>query len=129
MTHQPPDFNLTKDQILTTHKRCIENVKSLLNSAKLLLTHGSEQYALGLYMYAVEEYGKAQLLLMHLSSYKIPIWVFGRKASKTFSPHDAKIAEGFKNLPEECQLLSVGLRFIDNRSENNREYKIGKAVR
>jgi AbiV family abortive infection protein len=126
MSHPPPDFNLTKDQILKTHRRCIENVKSLLKSAKLLLTHGNEQYALGHYMYAVEEFGKSKLLLMHLTSYTIPTWIFGRSVSKNFSAHNTKIAEGFKNLPEECQFLSVGLRFIDNRSEKNREYKIGK---
>ncbi|HEX7178835.1 MAG TPA: AbiV family abortive infection protein [Nitrososphaeraceae archaeon] len=129
MTHEISDFSLSEDEILATCRRCMENVNCLLKSAKLLHNQGSLQYALGLYMYAVEEYGKAQLLKMHLGKHKIPIWLFGRKVSQSFSPHNAKIAEGFNNLPEECQILSVGLRFINNSTEKTRMYKIGRNLK
>jgi AbiV family abortive infection protein len=44
-------------------KRCIENVRGLLAGAKILNDNVmTQQYALGLYIYAVEEYGKAILL-------------------------------------------------------------------
>jgi hypothetical protein len=43
--------------------------KVLLRSAKLLLSNeNSHQFALGLYMYAIEEYGK----------YPFIGWIFGR---------------------------------------------------
>lgn len=55
------DFN--EDQLREGSKRCIDNVKGLLHSASLLLeSNDSQQYSLGLYIYAIEEYGKAILL-------------------------------------------------------------------
>lgn len=126
MTPEIQDFVLTKDELIVTYTRCIENVTCLLRSAKLLLGQAPKQYSLGLYMYAVEEFGKAQLLKAHTSSYSIPTWIFGRRSFRPESPHDAKLAEGFKNLPEDCQIICVGLRFISNNSEKARTYTVGR---
>jgi AbiV family abortive infection protein len=74
------DDGLKEDQLKQGCKKCIENVQNLLDSAKLLLgNENSHQYALGLYVYAIEEYGKATILKNYLNKniYSIPKWVFG----------------------------------------------------
>jgi len=95
------DFNLTKKEVVITSKRCIQNVNSLLSCAKLLGDNDdTRQYAAGLYLYAVEEYGKAQLLKQLLKQtgvkylvgysveetpeYQMPIMPKLMKASKTY---------------------------------------------
>ena len=54
---------MTEIQLREGYERAIENVENLLYSANVLLkSERSLQYALGLYMYAIEEYGKAEIL-------------------------------------------------------------------
>ena len=123
------DFNLTKKEVVITSKRCIQNVNSLLSCAKLLGDNDdTRQYAAGLYLYAVEEYGKAQLLkqLLKQTGGKIPGWIFGRGDSRISNAHNAKINEGFKNLPDECQILSVGVKMEINTNEKTQTFKIGR---
>ncbi len=123
------DFNLTKKDVVTTSERCVQNVNSLLSCAKLLADNDdTRQYAAGLYLYAVEEYGKAQLLkqLLKQTGGKIPGWIFGRRDSRISNAHNAKIIEGFKNLPDECQILSLGVRMIINTNEETQSFKIGR---
>ena len=120
------DFNLTKKEVVITSKRCIQNVNSLLSCAKLLGDNDdTRQYAAGLYLYAVEEYGKAQLLkqLLKQTGGKIPGWIFGRGDSRISNAHNAKINEGFKNLPDECQILSVGVKMEINTNEKNSDFQ------
>jgi AbiV family abortive infection protein len=81
----PVDF--TKAQLREGCKRCIGNVKGLLESALLLLDNeSSQQYGRGLYMYATEEFGKAILLRRYVtcnkSKYRIPSWVLGKEKPK-----------------------------------------------
>lgn len=95
------DFNLTKKEVDTASERCIQNVNSLLSCAKLLTDNDdTRQYAVGLYVYAVEEYGKAQLLkqlwkqtgvkylvgysVEEIPEYQMPITPKLMKASKTY---------------------------------------------
>jgi AbiV family abortive infection protein len=129
MTWKIPELNLTENKIMDICCRCYENVRGLLKSAKLLLGQDSQQYALGLYMYAVEEFGKAQLLKTHAMSHIIPNWIFGRKPFLPTSPHEAKIAEGFKYLPEECQILPVGFRFVINNNKKTQTYSLGRKLK
>jgi hypothetical protein len=79
--------NFTEAELREGCKRCIDNVKGLLDSALLLLNHkNSQQYGLGLYMYAVEEFGKAILLRRYVtgnkSKYQLPLWIFGKGGLK-----------------------------------------------
>jgi HEPN superfamily AbiV-like protein len=78
------NYNLTEAQLKEGCKKCIENVQNLLDSAQLLLNNeNNHQYALGLYMYAIEEYGKAEKLRAYLIgnkiTYSIPGWIFGHR--------------------------------------------------
>lgn len=53
-------YNLTEQQLKEICKRCIENVKGLLNAEETLISNAStKKFALGLYMYAIEEYDKS----------------------------------------------------------------------
>jgi AbiV family abortive infection protein len=76
----------TEAQLREGSRRCIDNVKGLLHSASLLLDNkNSQQYALGLYIYAVEEYGKAILLKKYITrnkdKYQIPAGYLERESS------------------------------------------------
>ena len=66
------DYLLSQQQMKERHK-CLENVQKLLDSANLLLeTETSQQFALGLYMYAIEGYEKAEILRDCIGGKKIP---------------------------------------------------------
>jgi AbiV family abortive infection protein len=107
-------FSLTDSQLKDTFLKCIENVNGLLESAGILLLNGStQQYALGMYMYAIEEYGKA-LLLKHCftggDQYPVPRWIFGRgRPPSGKNAHEEKLAAGLENMPLICTKLSRAL--------------------
>ena len=115
------DYDLSEAQLKKTCKKCIENAKGLLaGSAVLLSKKKTKQYALGLYIYAIEEFGKAYLLKSYFTGnkikYQIPGWIFGRKpypSGKT--SHDVKLETGLQNLPQVCRHLTRVLEItIDN---------------
>jgi hypothetical protein len=85
----------------------------LKSAERLREDKSTVHYALGLYMYAVEEYGKAHLLKSHLGGNKshilIPSWIFGGGNPPNDKSHNAKLREGFKNLPPDCQKLTNSL--------------------
>lgn len=120
--------------------RCIDNVKGLLRCSSLLLgNRESLQYALGLYVYAVEELGKAILLKKYITGnkkkYHIPAWILGegkpsivsietdsilsellrrhiylrKLIPDTIPAHDAKLFIGFDHLPPECSQITPGV--------------------
>jgi hypothetical protein len=106
-------MKITKSQLEAVCQQSIKNVQGLLKSVNQLLTKKITRiYALGLYMYAVEEYGKACLLKEYLekekeaNSYSIPDWIFGGRGAER-NTHNKKIGKGFERLPEECKILSV----------------------
>ena len=122
------DNHLTEAQSREGYERCIEHVQNLLYSAKLLLEHeDSRQYALGLYMYAIEEYGKAEILKSYFtenkSEYSIPEWIFGRGDFRS-KAHDRKLGEGFKKLPPICRRLSRTIEITYNSSDTVQTFVI-----
>lgn len=57
------DYHFGEDKLREGYIRSLDNVKGLLRSSSVLVENrDSLQYALGLYVYAVEEFGKAILL-------------------------------------------------------------------
>ena len=80
------EHDFTQSELREGCQRCIDNVRGLLKSAILLLgSESSQQYSLGLYMYAVEEFGKAILFKTYArenksknkSNIQIPRWILG----------------------------------------------------
>jgi len=105
--------NLTETQLREICKKCIENSNGLLEAAELLLPNNTTlQYGLGLYMYAIEEYGKAHLVKGCFNGtknvYSIPGWIFGWRPGPPSgkNSHEEKLSEGFRNLPAVCLKLS-----------------------
>ncbi|MGB8934494.1 MAG: AbiV family abortive infection protein [Candidatus Nitrosopolaris sp.] len=93
--------NVTEKELREICKKCIENSSGLLEAAELLLPNNNTlQYALGLYMYAIEEYGKAHLVKSCFTGpenvYCVPGWIFGWRpvpdSGKT--SHVEKLSEG-----------------------------------
>jgi AbiV family abortive infection protein len=124
------DYDLTAEQLRNGYERCIENVENLLHSAKLLLTtEKSLQYALGLYMYAIEEYGKAEFLRTYIlenkSRYSIPEWIFGKGDLKS-KAHNRKLSEGLQKIPPICRRLSRIIEITDNASKAVRTFEVKK---
>lgn len=114
-------YNLTEAQLKEGCKKCIENVQNLLDSAKLLLNNeNSHQYALGLYVYAFEEFGKAEILKDHRikNEYSFPSWIFGKGRDKR-KAHFRKLSEAFKKLPPVCRELSntIKIKITYDRSD------------
>jgi hypothetical protein len=75
-------YPFRKDELREGCSRCIDNVKGLLPCSSLLLgNRESIQYVLGLYVYAVEEFGKTILLKKYMTGKKkkchIPAWILG----------------------------------------------------
>jgi len=136
MTKRYP-YSFTGNELRDGCRRCIDNVKRLLPSAFLLLNNEySQQYGLGLYVYAVEEFGKAILLRSYIKSgedkIQIPGWILGKgrpttdsinndpilkkllkqlvgKPGLKINAHDAKLLIGSKNLPPECSMITRGI--------------------
>lgn len=123
--------NVTETQLREICKKCIENSSGLLEAAELLLrNNNSLQCALGLYMYAIEEYGKAQLVKRcfigsdNVSS--IPGWVFGWRPGPASgkTSHEEKLSEGFRNLPPVCLKLSPVIEIVLNTSPKVQTFTI-----
>jgi hypothetical protein len=103
-------------ELRTGCQRCIDNVQGLLESSLHLLdTQENGQYAAGLYMYAVEEFGKAVLLKEYATENKknhhIPAWILGIGNPKLESvAKDAILRKLLRNLiPNPSRLV------VDNR--------------
>lgn len=112
---------LNEAQIREGCKRCKQNVERMLNSASILLQHeDSQQYSLGLYIYAVEEFGKAislkGIIKDSQSTYEIPEWIF--------EDHPTKLIKGFENLPEKCRMIARGIKVSPNLSGRTKVIKI-----
>jgi hypothetical protein len=110
------DYKLTEEELTIGYEKCKENVQNLLDGAKRLLdTENTFQFALGLYIYAVEEYGKTKLLEKYREqkNYTVPGWIFGKDGKRS---HEEKLIEGFSKLPSICKKLGA-VEIISNTSD------------
>lgn len=118
MTKKYP-YYFSEEELREGSKRCIENVRGLLEAAKTLNENDkTQQYALGLYMYAVEEYGKAILLKRAITGnqkkYQIEQWILGiGDPNNTTTSHDEKMKVGFDNLPNDCRITMRGIKISE----------------
>ena len=112
-------YYFSEQELLLGCKRCLENVRGLLAGAKILNDNvKTQQYGLGLYMYAVEEYGKAILLKNAITGteekYQIDAWILGWGESEDeTTSHDEKMKVGFDNLPEDCRKFMRGIKVTE----------------
>jgi len=92
------------------NKICIKTTQRLLQSSGLLLSSQNLDHALGLYTFAVEEFGKAIILKELIDNKKtlkkVPKKVFGMGGKS--KSHNIKIKKAEKILPKECLIFQIG---------------------
>ncbi len=107
---------------------CINRSKELISDAKLLAEQGNISHALGLYTFAIEEYGKSLLILEQTEkdggNIIIPTWIFGGKSKKRANSHIKKIEKALEKLPHECQMITLWEETIHTPTNEKREVEI-----
>lgn len=115
---------LTKTELENVCRQCINNIQGLLASVSLLLdSETTAKYALGIYMYALEEYGKARILKKYLENAKGPLYT-KPQAVFNYGSHNTKIAEGLKHLPIQCKKISAFFEIVVNPSSEEQVIKL-----
>ena len=112
------NYTLTDSQLITGIEYCLDKVTNLLDNVESLVDNQEHFWessnALGLYTFAVEEYGKALLLRDYyqkgMQNIQVPQWIFARgKDKKRRKSHDIKIQKAFDKLPNDCKNTMVGI--------------------
>lgn len=123
------DYSLTDSQLMQGINYCFDKVRRLLNSVESLL-HSQDKFwesshALGLYTFAIEEFGKGLLLKDRYqqgnNNIQIPTWIFAKRAGE-IKPHDEKINRAFKELTDVSKHIMVGI-VVDKPSPATRTLK------
>ena len=125
------DFEISREKLSEGIQYCLDNITILLDKSQNAcqkLTDNS--IALGLYTFAVEEFGKLIILKEaqkeNKEKYLIPKDIFkGQKA------HKIKFKKAIENLPDECIYPVYGIEVTHNFSDENLEIPVtpsGKEV-
>ena len=108
--------------------KIIDHISELLNESELITTEKRNMtIGLGLYTYAIEEYGKVLLMKKHYQkdqeSQNIPDYIFGIYNNKT-KPHTTKFDEALKTLPDICRYITLGSVTVERAEPKMRTEKI-----
>ncbi len=121
-------YILDESQLQQGFGLCINKSIRLLNDAQLLLENGGDPlHALGLYSFALEEYGKALLLrdsrLVKDRRY-VPKRIFGR-GEKSRKAHEEKFSKALQDLPDSCVKIPLTLyvQLKHNVSEKSQTFR------
>lgn len=121
------DFQVNETQLNEGIIECIKNVNRLCRTALIILESEKNIFhALGLYTYAIEEYGKALYLKEILSEKKDQYLI---EAEKKFKDHRFKFSKAWEKLPENCKFYESNLssndpEFADEYYYNNIKPKL-----
>lgn len=107
-------YKIKRNDLVEGTKNCIFNISQLLEKAEHATEKDSDNsIALGLYSFAIEEFGKALLLKEYLSKnkkeYKVSKDLFTGRES-----HNLKFDKALENLPIECKYAVPGIRISSN---------------
>ena len=121
-------FTMSDISLKIGNKICIKTTQRLLESSLSLLENSANlDHALGLYTFAVEEFGKAVLLKEQIDDdstiKKIPKEIFG--ASRKGNSHNIKFEKAKEVLPDECIILEIG-EYLSMPSGKDMEQSLGK---
>ncbi len=104
--------DFTKSEVREGIDLCLKKVRKLLKDAEYLIDNKVESaHALGLYTFALEEYGKALLLgdccNKTGTNIKIPKWIFakGEDYDLRKKSHDLKIDRASDELPDNKKMM------------------------
>ena len=112
-------FEISKEKLEEGIQYSLANISELLaHSEKACEKYSDNSIALGLYTFAIEEFGKLLYLLEAFKtdkkSYQIPKDIFiGRES------HKIKFEKALQKLPMECILLEYGIEVHTNFSTEN----------
>lgn len=101
-------YEFTKEQLLEGIQLTKNNVFLLAKQALFLLKKKeNSSTALGVYSFAIEEWGKYLILSDNLkkSNYSIGVEIFG----KAPNPHKSKFQNGLENIPNNCKIFTKPL--------------------
>jgi AbiV family abortive infection protein len=102
---------------------CIEKANTLIDDAEILLNNnGNLSHALGLYLFALEEYGKKILLeesKTHLPQLKQKFWV----NCSIFIKHKKKLQRALDKLPKKHN-INISITIRNNTSSKPKTIKI-----
>jgi AbiV family abortive infection protein len=112
------DYKMNHTQIKNGVKKALSNALTLAGYSKDILERGgSAHLSLGLFSFAIEEYGKSAMLSEIASSnqkeYFVPSILFTGKRS-----HDLKFNKALSILPKECSCFDAGVTFTNPPNES-----------
>lgn len=124
-------FKMSDISLKIGNKICIKTTQRLLESSLLLVNNSANlDHALGLYTFAVEEFGKAVLLKEQIDNdstiKKIPKEVFG--IATKGSGHNIKFEKAKEILPDECIILGIG-EILNMPSGKDMEHSLGRKIK
>lgn len=110
------DFKINHSQIKSGVKKALSNSLTLAGYSKDIIERGGNTYlSLGLFSFAIEEYGKSIMLSEIASSkqkeYSVPTVLFTGKKS-----HDHKFNKALSSLPKECTYFDSGVALTNSPS-------------
>lgn len=119
-------LRLNSNELDSGIELCVRKARRLIYASKLLANHEEcLSYALGLYLFALEEYGKSRLLQKEKSSrgnlHLVPRKLFGFGDRKA---HKKKINESMKNLPSRTINLRADYELKQNPSDKTRTIRL-----
>jgi AbiV family abortive infection protein len=115
-------FSLNSNELDSGIELCVGKARRLICASKLLANHEEFlSYALGLYVFALEEYGKSRMLQKAKSScsnlHLVHRKIFGFGDGKS---HKKKINEAMKNLPSKTINLQADYELKQNPNDKTR---------
>jgi hypothetical protein len=113
------NYHLTAQQISRGIHLCLSNADSFLAEAEAILSL-NPRHALGLYTYAIEEFGKAYLLKKRLNPNGInciPTWIFAHFHSRVNGKRAHRMKYDYANLPAKCRYIPDGVVKITSNTQ------------
>jgi len=121
---EQPHYEIPKEKLEKGIKLCIDRAKQLTKDAVTVAKKGNISHSLGLYTFAVEEFGKSLLLKeqkeMKNGNVLVPVWIFGGKSKKRKNSHNKKFQKALKELPYPCNVITLWEEIVDIASPEDR---------
>lgn len=117
------NYHLTANQISVGIHLSLSNADSFLVEADAILTI-NPRHALGLYTYAIEEFGKAYLLKKRLNPNGInciPTWIFAHLHPRVNGKQAHRMKYDYANLPAKCRYISDGVVKITSNTRTGNQ--------
>ena len=121
-------YTLSKKEIEEGIQHCNDKAKSFITECEFLFQNKRNMnMVLGLYTFALEEYGKGRKLNDHLlkpkKTYNIPIVLFGKGGG--VKSHKEKINRALEELPQDCRHFYPAELVKYNTDTETKTYFVG----